>query len=64
LWKLGKHIETLGHFFCPFFGGVWLVEAEKQLYASIKQHTRVRRRHGSIIPATQQAMTRSPLDQV
>ena len=37
LWKLARKIEVVGKLLCPFIGGVLLVEAEKQLYASIKE---------------------------
>ncbi|MDX1974864.1 MAG: hypothetical protein SFT92_04235 [Rickettsiales bacterium] len=36
-WRAAVGMEWLGRLFCPFFGGVWLVEAEKQLYATIHQ---------------------------
>jgi len=37
VWKVAKRIEAIGKLLCPFIGGVLLVEAEKQLYAGIKQ---------------------------
>ena len=37
LHKMAPHIETLGRALCPFLGGVLMIEAEKQLYAAIKQ---------------------------
>jgi len=37
LWRFARKFEAFGRMFCPFIGGVWLVEAEKQVYASIKQ---------------------------
>ncbi|NBX03738.1 MAG: class I SAM-dependent methyltransferase [Alphaproteobacteria bacterium] len=57
LWKIARKIEAIGHFFCPFLGGVWLVEAEKQVYASLKQPVHMRKRYGITIPAAQPAMT-------
>ena len=45
LWRLARKIETLGKILCPFFGGVLLIEAEKQLYASIKQPLTVRKKY-------------------
>lgn len=43
VWRFARKIETIGKFLCPFVGGVLLVEAEKQLYASIKQPVTVRK---------------------
>lgn len=37
LWKMAKYIEIVGRVVLPFFGGVLLVEAKKQIYASVKQ---------------------------
>ena len=36
-WRFARRIEKIGKLLCPFVGGVLLVEAEKQLYAGIKQ---------------------------
>ena len=43
VWSIASRLEKLGKLICPFFGGVLLVEAEKQLYASIRQPITVRR---------------------
>jgi len=37
LWRVAQRLERIGRMICPFIGGVLLVEAEKQIYASIKQ---------------------------
>lgn len=38
LWlRLWPVMETLGRFFCPHMGGVLIIEAEKQIYASIPE---------------------------
>lgn len=42
LWRVAQRVEKIGRMICPFFGGVLLVEAEKQIYASIKQPVTVR----------------------
>lgn len=55
-WRMARCIEMLGQFFCPFIGGVWLVEAEKQVYASIKQPLLGRKRYAAPVVATQPAM--------
>ncbi len=55
LWRMARHIEAVGKFICPFIGGVLLVEAEKQLYAAIRQPVKVRKRYVPM-PATKPAM--------
>ena len=57
LWRIARKIEAVGHMFFPFIGGVWLVEAEKQVYASIRQPALSRRAYGFARPATQTAMS-------
>ncbi|MBY0408265.1 MAG: class I SAM-dependent methyltransferase [Rickettsiales bacterium] len=37
LWRIAHHLERVGRAVCPFIGGVLLLEAQKQIYASIKQ---------------------------
>lgn len=37
LWRMAQRVEKIGRLICPFIGGVLLLEAEKQIYASIKQ---------------------------
>lgn len=44
LWRIADKIEKVGKLLFPFFGGVLLVEAEKQLYASIREPVAVRKR--------------------
>ena len=51
LWRVAQKIETIGKLLCPFFGGVLLLEAEKQLYASIKQPVQVRKAYPVGSPA-------------
>lgn len=43
LWRIAPKIEMICKWICPFFGGVLLVEAEKQLYASIRQPVQARK---------------------
>ena len=35
--KIAGMFEYIGRMFFPMFGGVWVVEAEKQIYATIKE---------------------------
>ena len=60
LWRISGKIEAIGHMFFPFIGGVWLVEAEKQVYASIKQPALSRRLYSIAQPAVQPALS-SPI---
>lgn len=54
LWRIAEKIELFGKWLCPFFGGVLLVEAEKQLYASIRQPVAARKGYRMPpIPATE-----------
>jgi len=50
-WRFARKIETIGKILCPFIGGVLLVEAEKQLYAAVKQPIVARKSYGVGIPA-------------
>lgn len=54
--SLGRKIETVGNILWWFLGGVLIMEAEKQLYASIKEPVFVRKLYrlhaGSAQPAT------------
>lgn len=45
LWRIADTVETVGRLLFPFIGGVLLVEAEKQLYASIREPVAVRGRY-------------------
>jgi SAM-dependent methyltransferase len=58
LWKLASKVEILGKFACPFIGGVLLVEAEKQVYASLKQPVAARKAYASPIPASNPVLGR------
>ena len=42
LWRIAQKVEKIGRLICPFIGGVLLLEAEMQIYASIKQPVTVR----------------------
>ncbi len=53
LWLVASKIEFVGKLLCPFLGGVLLIEAEKQLYASIKQPVMARKKYAVPIPANQ-----------
>ena len=37
LWRIAPTIEMLGRLLCPPLGGVLMIEAEKQVYAAIRQ---------------------------
>ena len=54
LWRIAHKLETIGRVICPFIGGVLLVEAEKQIYASIKQP--ITMRTGYAAPARSSAV--------
>jgi len=57
VWRIGSKFEKIGRLLCPFFGGVLLIEAEKQVYGAIRQPAVAR---GYRVPAaTKPAMSRS-----
>lgn len=47
LWRMAARLESIGRLICPFIGGVLLVEAEKQIYASIRQPVTARQGYGA-----------------
>lgn len=52
LWRIAPKIEAVGNFLCPPLGGVLFIEAEKQLYAAIKQPAMARKKYrAAIVPA-------------
>ncbi len=51
LWRISDTIETLGKIFFRPLGGVLILEAEKQVYAAIRQPVTVRKAY-SPVPAT------------
>jgi SAM-dependent methyltransferase len=53
LWRMARIFEKVGKLLCPFFGGVLVIEAEKQLYASIRQPVAVRAKYPVPITANQ-----------
>jgi SAM-dependent methyltransferase len=55
--KLARHIESIGGFSGFFFGGVIIVEAEKQIYAAVKQAP-MRKNYAILTPAAEPAMNR------
>ncbi len=57
LWRMAEKVEKLLGLICPFFGGVLLVEAEKQVYAAIRQPVAARKYN--TVPATTPAMSRN-----
>ena len=56
IWRFARKIEKFGKMLCPFLGGVVLIEAEKQLYASIKQPVTVRQPYSVRKPAGEPAL--------
>lgn len=59
LWRFATKIETLGKWICPFFGGVIMVEAEKQIYAAIRQPVERRKAYRlAPVPAPNPALGR------
>ncbi|MFO0388494.1 MAG: class I SAM-dependent methyltransferase [Alphaproteobacteria bacterium] len=57
LWRLAAKVEILFRNLCPFFGGVLLVEAEKQVYAAIKQPVAARK--FKTVPAARPVMSKN-----
>ncbi len=61
LWKCAPRLEKIGRFICRylggFLGGVLLVEAEKKIYADIKQPVVEARKYRSHVLAGRPAMT-------
>jgi hypothetical protein len=49
LWRIAHRVERVGRMICPFIGGVLLMEAEKQIYASIKQPVVVRQGYAATV---------------
>ncbi|NBO19282.1 MAG: methyltransferase domain-containing protein [Proteobacteria bacterium] len=43
LWRAARHVESVARVLCPFIGGVLVVEAQKQIYASVLQPAHVQR---------------------
>lgn len=54
-WRMAGKMEHIGKLLFPFMGGVLIVEAEKQIYASVKQPVSTRKAYVPI-PATTPAM--------
>jgi len=42
VWRVAPKIEKIGRVLCRFLGGVLIIEAEKQVYAAIKQPVTVK----------------------
>ncbi len=57
VWRAAQKVEAFGKVACRLIGGVLLVEAEKQLYAAIRQPV-VEARKGYRIPMAKPAMSR------
>lgn len=57
VWRMAKKLETLGRLLCPFLGAMLFIEAEKQVYAAIRQPVAARARRAPI-PAATPAMSR------
>jgi len=60
LWRLARKVERMGKCLCPFLGGVLIIEAEKQIYASIRQPVTVRKKYNVPKPANQPALGLNP----
>jgi|CXWL01.1.fsa_nt_gi SAM-dependent methyltransferase len=61
LWRAANKLETIGRFICRFLGGflggVLLVEAEKQIYSTIRQPVVEARSYRGALAGKQTAMT-------
>ena len=51
LWRAAEKIEKAGKLLCPFIGGVLLIEAEKQIYSTIRQPVHAKQGYRVHIPA-------------
>ncbi len=60
LWRIAHKVEAIGRVICPFIGGVLLVEAEKQIYASIKQPVMARQGYSAGIRADKPVLGFNP----
>ncbi len=62
LWRIAEKLEKVGRFVCRFLGGflggVVLVEAEKQIYSSIRQPVVEAKKYRGAIIGTRPAMTK------
>ncbi len=58
LWRISDKIETVGKFLFRPFGGVLLIEAEKQLFAAIQQPVMARKSYRAPVAAAKPAMSR------
>lgn len=56
MWRLAPKLEYIGKSLCPFFGGVLLIEAEKQLNAAIRQTAIAKRGYRMSAAATKPVM--------
>lgn len=56
LWRIARQVEIIGKWLFPFFGGVLMIEAEKQVYAAIQQPVTVKRFRRVPVPVAQHAM--------
>ena len=54
--RLAERFEQLGEWLYPILGGVWIAEAEKQVYASMRQQATVRRGYHVPVRAAKPAM--------
>jgi SAM-dependent methyltransferase len=52
LWRMAGPVELIGRLLFPFLGGVLMVEAEKQVYASIRQPAMARQSYRATAAAT------------
>ncbi|MCE2927232.1 MAG: class I SAM-dependent methyltransferase [Rickettsiales bacterium] len=57
LHRLAPRFEVLGRTLCPFLGGVLIIEAEKQLYAAIKQPALAKRAYRARAASPKPAMS-------
>lgn len=57
IWRIAPKIEKIGKMLFGFLGGVLIIEAEKQVYASIKQPVTTKAGYRVPIPAAKPAMS-------
>lgn len=60
LWRVAAQVEMVARVICPFVGGVLLLEAQKQIYASIKQPVHSTAGYAPPVRVRKPAMSRQP----
>lgn len=59
MWRIAPKVEKIGKWLFPFFGGVLMIEVEKQLYASIRQPVMSRKAYNVPVNASNPVLGRN-----